>query len=222
MAQVEAPGKPAPALSRGSLARLAAAALVVGLGLAGLWQAGVLFQRDDATTTGAGGEIVSLEEADASIETPNSLGLSVGLRQGDLAPDFEFSAFDGRRLRLSDFRGRPVLLNFWATWCIPCKRELPAMEALLRRHEADGLAVVAVNAAETYGPANRFLQELGVQLTAFAYDPKGDVVRRYGVQGLPTSYFIDAEGVVRRVVAGEMSAELMESLLQATLAAAGS
>ncbi|HEY4685757.1 MAG TPA: redoxin domain-containing protein, partial [Dehalococcoidia bacterium] len=141
MAQVEAPGKPAPPLSRGSLARLAAAGLVVGLGLAGLWQAGVLFQSDEATTTGARGEIVSLEEADASIETPNALGLSVGLRQGDLAPDFEFSAFDGRRLRLSDFRGRPVLLNFWATWCIPCKRELPAMEALLRRHEADGLAV---------------------------------------------------------------------------------
>jgi thiol-disulfide isomerase/thioredoxin len=206
-----------PRLSlRASAARLVGATAVVALGLLALWQAGVLFQEEGAAEIIDGA--VSLAPVDMPAEAPNPAGLRVGLNQGDLAPDFVFSAFDGRRLRLSDFRGGPVLLNFWATWCVPCKQELPDMETLLRLHQAEGLAVIAVNAGEAYGPASRFLQRLEVELTAFGYDPKGDVVRRYAVEGMPTSYFIDADGVIRRVIPGQMSLKLMESMLQETLA----
>lgn len=202
-----------------ALWRLAGAAVFVALGVIGLWRAGLLF-GDEGEVAGQapGGEAISLRPADVSVATPPFGGLAVGLREGELAPDFEFSAFDGRRLRLSQLRGRAVLLNFWATWCGPCKQELPDMETLLNAN-ADRLAVVAVNVSEAYGPANRFLQGLEVELTAFGYDPRGDVARRYGVYGLPTSYFIDAAGVIRRVVASQMSLKLMQTLLAETLAA---
>jgi len=216
----EAAGSNGPNRSgRTSLLRLGAAALVVGLGLLALWQAGVLFRDGgDVTASAPGGATVSLRPADTSVPTPASAGLPVGLREGDVAPDFEFSAFDGRRMRLSELRGRAVLLNFWAVSCFSCRQELPDMETLLRANP-DRLAVLAVNAREAYEPANRYLRKIEVQLTAFAYDPLGDVVRLYGVYyGLPTSYFIDSAGVVRRVVTGQMSLKLMQSLLAGTLA----
>jgi thiol-disulfide isomerase/thioredoxin len=187
------------------LVRLGAAALVVGVALLALWQAGVLFKTGEQPTD------ADVRPADASVETPVAPGLSVGLREGNLAPDFEFSSFEGERLRLSDLRGRAVILNFWATWCIPCKAELPDLSTLLERHGDDRLAVVAVNYGETFRRADDFITGLDVRLTAFAYDPEQQVARRYGVQGLPVSYFIDARGVVTRVIAGQLTPSLMET-----------
>jgi thiol-disulfide isomerase/thioredoxin len=140
--------------------------------------------------------------------------MAVGLREGNLAPDFEFSSFDGRRQKLSDFRGRVVILNFWATWCIPCKAELPDMNTLLEREGDERLAVLAMNYGESFTSANRFVEQLDVRLTAFGYDPGQSVARRYNVEGLPVSYFIDARGVVVRVVVGQLTPALMDSGLR--------
>jgi thiol-disulfide isomerase/thioredoxin len=194
----------------GSLTRLAVAAIVLGVGVAALWQAGVLFKSGDASITDASGRTVDLQPSDASIETPAIAGREVGLEKGDVAPDFEFSSFDGERLRLSDFRGRPVFLNFWATWCGPCRAELPAMEVLLREHAADQLAIIGVNNGERIQTAERFLQKLDVELTEYAYDPAASIVRRYSILGLPTSYFIDADGIITGVYATQLSPALME------------
>jgi len=187
--------------------------LALAVGLAVLWQAGVLFGSSDEIST----PNVSLSPADVELLTPSASGFSVGLKEGNLAPDFEFSSFDGERMRLSQLRGRPVLLNFWATWCGPCRVELPDMQELLRRHEAQGLAIVAMNNGESFKSADRFLRKLNVRLTAFGYDPRQDVARRYAVQGLPTSYFIDAQGIIVKVVAGQLTKTLMESGAQAAL-----
>jgi thiol-disulfide isomerase/thioredoxin len=191
----------------GGPTRLIASLLVLALGGLVLWQAGILGTDE----SGEGG--LQLEPA---LLTPGPEGgeARVGLRAGDLAPNFEFSAFDGRRLKLSDFRGRPVFLNFWATWCGPCKAELPAMETRLQNHEASGLAIVAMNNGEDFVPAERFLRDLEVQLTAFGYDPESAVARRYELLGMPTSYFIDADGVITRVVAGALNERQMESAVQ--------
>ena len=203
-----------PFALRPALTRLVAASAAVIIGLLVLWQAGVLFQSDKAATdTG-----VAVLPANASIETPRTGSQSVGLKEGDLAPDFEFSAFDGERHRLSEFRGRPVLINFWATWCGPCRVELPDLETVLRRHTADNLAIIAVNNGERYGPANAYIEDIGVILTAYAYDPDAAVVRRYSVQGFPTSYFIDKDGVIRRVIATQMSVNVIESGVSELLA----
>ena len=201
----------------GSLTRLVAAALVLGAGVLVLWQAGVVFQSGDATFQDDEGRTIELLPADASLQTAAPPGRSVGLEKGDVAPDFEFSSFDGERMRLSDFRGRPVFVNFWATWCGPCRAELPRMEVALRDHAADGLAIIGVNNGERIQTAQRFLQKLDVKLTEYAYDPAASIVQRYGVPGLPTSYFIDADGVITGVYATELSAKLMEEAIQGAI-----
>jgi thiol-disulfide isomerase/thioredoxin len=197
--------------------RLGAAVVVVVAALLMLRQSGVIFQ-DQAENTGSG---VTVEPADASLTTPNPGGLNVGLREGELAPDFAFSSFEGERLKLSDYRGRAVLLNFWATWCGPCRVELPDMETMLQRYQDQELAVIAVNNGESLAAGQRFLDPLEVRLTAFAYDPRQTIVKRYSLVGMPTSYFINAEGVIVRVVAGQLSIGLMESVLAEALAAPG-
>jgi thiol-disulfide isomerase/thioredoxin len=206
---------------RQSLLRLSAAGVIVAVAVVGLWQAGVLFQPDEGHVQ-SGAETISLAPADTGIETPNPRGLTVGLREGDLAPDFEFSAFDGRRMKLSDFRGRAVFINFWATWCAPCRVEMPDIQTVLEDHVADGLVVIGVNNGEALAPAQRFLNNLDMRWTAFAYDPGQDIVRRYGIYGMPTSFFIDAEGVITRVHSGQLSLRIMQSAVSEAIAGAAS
>jgi thiol-disulfide isomerase/thioredoxin len=196
--------------------RLAATAAFLALGLGVLWAAGVFASRDHAKLDDGAGSL----EPSTALATAAPAGLQTGLREGNVAPDFEFSAFDGRRMKLSDYRGGPVLLNFWATWCIPCRAELPDMESALRRYDGRGLSVIAVNNGEALKPADRFLQKLEVQLTAFGYDPKQTVVRTYAVYGMPTSYFLDARGVITRVVTGQLTPAIMESSVQEALGSA--
>jgi peroxiredoxin len=194
-----------------------AGAVVAGVVLIALWQAGGLFSsKSDAILPGK--PALALRPADTSFLPPNPRGLDIGLDEGDLAPDFEFSAFDGQRRKLSDFRGQAVFLNFWATWCGPCRVELPDMEAVLRNHAGDRLAVVGVNSGESFSRAEAYIRDLGVELTALAFDPRQDIVKRYAVNGLPVSYFIDRDGVITRVSTGQLSRRVMESAVAEALA----
>jgi len=203
-----------------SLGRLAAAVVILTIGIVALWQAGIIFTADDAEVSD-GDTTMQLEAADASFDTAAPAGRRVGLEQGNVAPDFEFSAFDGQRMKLSDFRGRPVFVNFWATWCQPCRKELPAMDELLRDYSDEGLAIIAVNNGERFEPARKFMDEdMGVNLTALAYDPGQDIVRRYAVIGMPTSFFIDADGVITQVVRGELRRGDMQAAIDLTIAGA--
>ena len=197
-----------------SYTRLVGAVVAVMIGLVILWQAGILFTKDD---TGP----LDLQSADVSIETPATAGFDVGLKPGDLAPDFEFSSIDGDRLRLSDFRGRPVLVNFWATWCLPCRSEMPAIDAALQRYAGDHVAVLAVNRGESYTAIKDWVDEQGIDFTAYGYDPDESVFNRYQGLGMPTSFFIDARGVVTEVFAGPLSDSDLDSALQDTIAGYG-
>jgi peroxiredoxin len=190
---------------------LAGGALTLAL-LGGLWHDGLLSAPSGDTTRGEGVRPIALAP-DTSIETPPLAGLDVGLRPGDLAPDFAFSGYLGERRTLSSFRGRPVVLNFWAGWCGPCKAEMAALEDAISRHAGAGLAVVAVNNGETYDSGRAFVDANRLDLTAFAVDPGGDIARRYRVEGMPTTYFIDAGGVIRRVVPGALDASDIDAAL---------
>jgi thiol-disulfide isomerase/thioredoxin len=198
--------------------RFLAAACLVGGAILALWQAGVLFQADDAFVASPQGLRLELSAADTSVATPGAGSSPVGPKEHYLAPDFEFSAFDGRRLRLSDYRGQAVVLNFWATWCGPCRVEMPDLEAALREYGPRGLAVIAVNAGERYEAASRWLDDVGVKLSAFAYDPDESVRRLYDVFGLPVSYFIDAQGRITRVQAGVLTPGIARSGIEEALA----
>lgn len=138
------------------------------------------------------------------LELPAALatsGLTVAAAEGGLAPDFLLETLDGGELRLSELRGKAVVLNFWATWCLPCRKEMPQMVAAYDRYAEQGLVVVAVNLQEDRGSIQRFASDFGMDFP-IAIDRRGEVADQYRLLGLPTTYFIDREGVVRSVFRG--------------------
>jgi peroxiredoxin len=137
---------------------------------------------------------------------------------GDVAPGFRETALDGRPVSLSGLRGRVVIVAFWATWCPPCREELPAFERLLRSHGSRGLAVVAVDTREAAGVVRPFVQALGLTFPVLL-DVDGEIARQFGVIGLPTTFVIDRNGApVGRAIGpraweGEPARALFDALL---------
>ena len=140
-------------------------------------------------------------------------GRAVGSNIGDLAPDFDLETIQGGRFRLSDWRGQPVLINFWASWCGPCRREVPALIRALEEHGATGFTVVGVNIEESTSVAQNFVSEFGIEYpTPMDFD--GAVFRAYGgggPSGPPRSFFIDPDGIIVRVWVGQAPDEIVEA-----------
>ncbi len=133
------------------------------------------------------------------------------------APEFELPLLDGLTLvSPSDYAGRPLFLNFWATWCQPCVRELPAFEAFIAEHSDNegGPALLTINLGETAAEISGFLTEIGVRNLPVAMDINQVVKLDYGVQNLPSTFVIDGEGRVRHLKLGEMKLEEMEAYLK--------
>ena len=133
---------------------------------------------------------------------------------GSLAPDFTMRTLDGDSVTLSDLRGRPVVLNFWASWCPPCRDEAPALRAFYADHRAHGLVVLGVNvtAQDTVEAAQNFVVEFGLEYP-IPLDEAGDVTDAYRVPGLPTTFLVDGDGIIRNVIMGPLSpADLRQGL----------
>ncbi len=137
-------------------------------------------------------------------------------RVGELAPDFELADADGNVVRLSDYRGQAVWLNFWATWCGPCRRELPDIELLANEFGEEGLVVLAINQEESASKAEDFWEELNLTLPILL-DSAGEVSAQYRLVGLPNNFFIDSDGVMQSFQLGF----LVEEQMRESLAAAG-
>ncbi len=131
-------------------------------------------------------------------------------RQGFFAPDFSLNTLDGEQISLSGLRGKVVLINFWATWCPPCKTEMPALQAAYQAYRDQGLVVLAVNTTDQdeAGAARQFAQSAGLTFPLLA-DVKGEAFRQYQVQALPTSFFVDRQGKIDEVVVGGPMAEAL-------------
>jgi len=130
--------------------------------------------------------------------------------------DFELPALDGSgTVRLSDYAGRPVFLNFWATWCEPCKRELPAFEQFTAEQGEDGAIVLAINTGEDEATVRAFLEAQGVEGLNVLFDPEATVARTYGVIQIPVTFVIDEAGNVRYPHYGEMTAADLAGYLDA-------
>ena len=143
----------------------------------------------------------------------DGLGLLDGRQAfvGREAPDFVLeSARDTSQLvRLSDFRGQTVVLNFWSTWCPPCSKEMPLLQAVFdARSEAGDLVVLSVDFKEGAEPVMEFTAEFGITFPV-VLDRSGSVAERYGLRGLPWTFFIDADGVIRRITRGPVFDELL-------------
>ena len=135
---------------------------------------------------------------------------------GRAAPDFALRTLDGGTIRLSDLRGSVVLINFWASWCQPCRAEMPEIVHAQASEGARGLRVVAVDLQEAEGPVREFAQQFGMHFPV-AFDRTGEVARTYWVKELPATVFVDRSGVIRTIKYGPMTGEYLREQLAGLL-----
>ncbi|WP_134704399.1 peroxiredoxin [Ammoniphilus sp. YIM 78166] len=139
----------------------------------------------------------------------------VGIQKGNLAPDFELKALDGESIKLSDYRGKRIVLNMWATWCPPCRAEMPDMQDFYEANQDKGFIILGVNLTSSEKqPENiaKFIDEFGLTFPV-VLDEENSVADRYQVVSIPTSYMIDSRGVIQQKIIGPMNKEMMEELV---------
>ncbi len=122
---------------------------------------------------------------------------------GYLAPDFSLDTLDGGVFQLSARRGTPVVLNFWATWCGPCQRELPALQQAAALYDGEVL-IVGVDQGEEAAIVQAYVDKLGLTFP-MALDREMEVGNQFNVSGMPTTFFVDGDGVIRHIWTGEMN-----------------
>ena len=131
------------------------------------------------------------------LAVPHALAIDAG----QPAPDFTLPAADGRPLQLAAFRGKLVYLDFWASWCAPCRQSFPWMNSLQEKYGSGGLVILGVNVDQRRPDADRFLAQLPAKF-AIAYDPQGTAPKLYAIKGMPSSVLIGADGRVLFAHAG--------------------
>lgn len=136
---------------------------------------------------------------------------------GFLAPDFTLPNTDGDDIALSELRGRPVVLNFWATWCPPCRAEMPALEQTWQRYGKEGVLILGINQGESQAVVERFARGTVDTTFPLLLDRRTEVGRTYAVRALPTTVFVDAEGRIQDIkVGGPLNlATILDGLRQA-------
>lgn len=155
-----------------------------------------------------------------------------GLRPGDIPPELTITApdgepagltdLDGARVQLSDFRGRTVWLNFWASWCPPCQAETPVLRDMAERYRDRGLAVLGIAVQES-SPENVAAYAAKYRLTyTIAPDSTGEIFRTYRLYGLPTQFFIGPEGAIRAIVPAPLTEQAAIAMIESLLGPSGS
>lgn len=128
------------------------------------------------------------------------------------APDFNLQSVAGETIRLSDLRGRPVLINFWATWCAPCRIEMPSLQDRFETYTEEGLAILAVDFDEPAETVLAFGAEFGLTFDLLL-DPGGKIQDLFRIRGYPTSFFLDEQGVIKVVHIGVMTEGQLDGYL---------
>lgn len=139
---------------------------------------------------------------------------------GKPAPDFTLGILGGDYLSLSELRGQVVMLNFWATWCEPCRDEMPAMQTVYEKYRDEGFEIVGINLQETEVTVRGFVNQLGITFP-IVYDLTGEVYDAYLVRPMPTSYFLDRDGIVRFLFIGPMTEQEIEQRVRLLLYGTG-
>lgn len=131
-------------------------------------------------------------------------------QQGFQAPDFTLQALDGQAYTLSDYRGQPVLINLWTSWCPPCRAEMPVMQRIYRDYQAEGLVILGVNSTnqDNENSALDFVKENELSFPILL-DTSGQVSALYQLRSLPTSFFVDRQGIIQEVVVGGLMSEAL-------------
>jgi thiol-disulfide isomerase/thioredoxin len=178
------PSTPSSPDARPSRTRYVALAIVCAL-IAGVAVAVILVTKGDGGSSAAA----------SCVLPPPTGGPTAQAEINGQAPDFTLCSVDGKPVSLSQFRGKPVVLTFFASWCQPCRAELPMMEKL-QKEMGDRLQVVAVNYRDIDFDSKRFVRDMGVTYPALLESDDNPVAERYGVHGIPMTFFIDSNGKI--------------------------
>ena len=182
--------------------------LIVGAALA--WVAFLGFSDSESETN-----LDGLSTNSSEVSTEPVIGSEVSKiapEVGAEAPDFVLRDLAGNDVRLSDYRGETVLLNFWATWCGPCRLEMPAIEGRYQAFKEDDFNVLAINFDESEDAVREFRDELGLSFPLLL-DPGGNVQHLYRIRGYPSTVFVDPEGVVSIVHIGILTEGQLDQYL---------
>lgn len=136
------------------------------------------------------------------------------LREGAEAPDFELTTLDGKPVKLSDYRGKKVILNFWATWCPPCKAEMPHMQNFYEENKDQNVEILAVNLTNMdkgRDDIEAFVKEYGLTFP-IPLDEEGNAGTTYQAFTIPTSYILDEKGIITKKIVGPMDENMMKDL----------
>ncbi|TMU84327.1 redoxin domain-containing protein [Bacillus sp. BHET2] len=157
------------------------------------------------------------EAAELANESMDLSNAKQGLSKGDRAPEFQLSTLDGKSVKLSDLKGKKVILNFWATWCPPCKAEMPHMQKYYEtRAEKENVEILAVNLT-SMDDGKKAVQQFveGYELTfPILMDEKGEIGDRYRAITIPTTYMIDTTGTIQHKIIGPMNEEMMGKMVE--------
>ena len=136
------------------------------------------------------------------------------IKQGKPAPNFKLNTLEGKTVQLSDYKGKKIILNFWASWCAPCKTEMPVMEDFFQKNKNDIvlLSVNLTNEDQSKKAVKQFANNLNLTFP-IPLDEKGEVSDLYQVITIPTTYFIDTEGLLQQKVIGPLNKELLTQLV---------
>jgi cytochrome c biogenesis protein CcmG/thiol:disulfide interchange protein DsbE len=152
-----------------------------------------------------------------SLASQNSEGQAADLsvapvRVSFAAPELSLQNINGETESLADYRDRIVLVNNWATWCPPCKAEMPTLAAYYNQHESEGFMIIAIEAGDTVEGVSKFAQSYGLQFRVWL-DPNGASLKAFGNGTLPNSYVVDRSGTVRYAWTGEISRAMLEKYI---------
>lgn len=131
---------------------------------------------------------------------------------GDMAPDFELVDLEGNKHRLSDYRGEGVFLNFWGTWCPPCKREMPHMEKIHNELNGDGAHILTINIKDTQLKVENFKDQYGLTFPIMR-DKTESVKEIYNFKPLPTTFIINKDGEIEQIISREMSEDEIRDIM---------
>jgi peroxiredoxin len=185
------------------VAALAAFTMLVGCG------PGSPATKNEGTAGAAG-------SAGKPAATKPASSVAVGAGVGDRAYDFELKDSSGNTVRLSDFKGKVVVLDFWATWCPPCRKEIPGFVTLQNGYKAKGVEVVGISLDDSWAPVGPFAKQYGINYTVVLGN--ADVAGRFGgIEGIPTTFVIDGDGVIRFRHMGYAPPEVFTQAVDAAL-----
>lgn len=160
-------------------------------------------------------KIEEIKQEEKSLTSSSNKDVKIGIQEGQAAPDFQLQTLDGNTMKLSDLKGKKVILNFWATWCPPCKAEIPHMQEFYLEQTNDKVEILAVNL--TTGEKNQndvgtFVKDYGLTFPVLL-DRTGEVGQTYQTFTIPTSYVIDTKGVIQKKIVGPMDKDMMYELV---------